>query len=81
MSSDRNAEGTQIGEETAEGGVRAGRFCDGSLKNERRVRLEEIVTTVRDRFVYEYDFGDCWQHDVLVEAVLLPEPGRAIPSA
>ncbi len=50
-----------------------------AMQNERRIRLEEIVHTVRDRFVYEYDFGDCWQHDVMVEAVLLPEPGRHYP--
>ena len=58
-------------------------MCDpeypDAMQSERRVRLEQIVATVRDRFVYEYDFGDCWQHDVMVEAVLLPEPGMRYP--
>ena len=27
-----------------------------------------------DLLVYEYDFGDGWEHDILVEAVLAPRP-------
>lgn len=30
-------------------------------------------------FQYVYDFGDYWQHDVLLEAVLQPAPGRKYP--
>ena len=33
----------------------------------------------RERFLYEYDFRDGWQHDVRVEAMLPLEPGRAYP--
>ncbi|HYA40778.1 MAG TPA: plasmid pRiA4b ORF-3 family protein, partial [Syntrophobacteraceae bacterium] len=29
--------------------------------------------------VYEYDFGDCWLHDVLLEAILLKEQGVKYP--
>lgn len=29
--------------------------------------------------LYEYDFGDGWQHDVVLEAVLLGEPKRKYP--
>ncbi len=48
-------------------------------RNERRFRLDQIVATVGDQFVYDYDFGDAWHLDVLVEAVLLPEPGTRYP--
>jgi hypothetical protein len=37
--------------------------------DERRVRLEQIATRARSRFVYEYDFGDGWEHDVVVEGI------------
>jgi hypothetical protein len=36
--------------------------------DERKVRLEQIAST-RSKFVYEYDFGDGWEHDVVVEGV------------
>ena len=29
--------------------------------------------------VYEYDFGDSWNHDVLLEGVLIPEAGSTYP--
>src|SRR5688500_17166132 len=31
---------------------------DLDIKSERRVRLAQIVPAVKERFVYEYDFGD-----------------------
>jgi hypothetical protein len=36
--------------------------------DERKVRLEQVAK-VRAKLVYEYDFGDGWEHDILVEAV------------
>ncbi|MSP12187.1 MAG: plasmid pRiA4b ORF-3 family protein [Chloroflexi bacterium] len=49
------------------------------IKNERRVKLEQIVSAVKDRFVYEYDFGDSWEHQIVVEKILAPEPGVHYP--
>jgi hypothetical protein len=45
------------------------------------VRLSDIVPPNKKRFrlVYEYDFGDSWEHEVLLEAVLPPEPGVNYP--
>src|SRR6266568_7387227 len=39
------------------------------VKDERRVRLESIAKEEGEAFVYEYDMGDSWRHQVLVEEV------------
>lgn len=39
------------------------------LRDERRVRLDDVVSGVGARLRYEYDFGDSWEHDILIEKV------------
>jgi uncharacterized protein YidB (DUF937 family) len=41
------------------------------IANENRTRLGELIGTVGARLLYEYDFGDGWQHELLLEEVLL----------
>lgn len=38
--------------------------------DERSVTVGELLTRPKDRMLYEYDFGDDWEHDVVVEKVL-----------
>ena len=47
--------------------------------SERRVRLYQLVSGVKDKFIYEYDFGDSWEHEVVVEKILKPEPKTRYP--
>jgi hypothetical protein len=49
------------------------------IADERRVRLSRILKHVGAQLEYHYDFGDGWEHDVLLEAILLPEPGAQYP--
>jgi hypothetical protein len=49
------------------------------MKNERRVRLNQVAPREGSRFRYEYDFGDSWLHDLLVEKIVEPEPGQQYP--
>lgn len=44
-------------------------MLDGELEflDERKFRLGDLVSP-GDLIEYEYDFGDCWEHEVLVEA-------------
>jgi len=47
--------------------------------SEKRVRLSQVVGDEKARFVYEYDFGDNWQHQIVVERILPPEEGKSYP--
>jgi hypothetical protein len=47
-------------------------------KDEKKFKLQQIANE-KSRFVYEYDFGDGWEHEILVEKVLAPEPGVQYP--
>jgi hypothetical protein len=47
--------------------------------NESRVRLREVVPRVGTHFEYLYDFGDSWRHDLLLEAIVLPDPEAGYP--
>ena len=47
--------------------------------DERQVRLKQIAPEVGARFVYEYDFGDSWEHALVVEQILPPDPGVSYP--
>jgi Plasmid pRiA4b ORF-3-like protein len=41
--------------------------------DERHVTLRSLASRVGAEFQYVYDLGDNWRHDVLLEAILLPE--------
>lgn len=43
---------------------------DVDVQDERRCRLAGIAREEGEAFVYEYDLGDSWRHQVLVEEVL-----------
>ncbi len=44
-----------------------------SFNDERQVTLGEL-TDIGARFLYTYDFGDDWQHEITVEKLLDPDP-------
>ena len=46
-----------------------------SVKDERRFRLSAVVRTEKTKFLYDYDFGDGWDHEILVEKILPNEAG------
>jgi hypothetical protein len=49
------------------------------LKNEKRYRLNQFVGRKGFKFIYEYDFGDGWEHTIHVEAILAVEKGKQYP--
>ena len=45
----------------------------------RSMRLHQIAPAVNDCFVYIYDYGDSWEHDVVVEEILQAEKDTRYP--
>jgi len=45
-------------------------FNELNFKNSRRTKLGQVVTRKGNTFRYEYDFGDSWEHMLLVEDIL-----------
>ncbi len=47
--------------------------------NEKRYTVADLAPAAKKKFIYEYDFGDGWQHEVVVEKVLPPDPAFKHP--
>ncbi len=45
----------------------------------RSVRLNQVAPGIRDGLVYLYDFGDSWEHHIVVEEILPVEKGMRYP--
>ena len=54
-------------------------FNERPVMDERVVPLNRIMDHAGATIAYNYDFGDDWQHDILLEAILLPEPDAFYP--
>ena len=44
-----------------------------------KVMISQFQFREGDRFVYEYDFGDCWELDIVIENTLPIDPGATYP--
>ena len=53
---------------------------DAPIKDEARVRLEDILKKEKDAMRYEYDFGDGWTHQIVLEKILASAEGLVVPS-
>jgi len=64
-------------------GKASGVYHDGGLTfadNPRQVRLADFRLRRGERFLYEYDFGDGWQHDIWLEQALPLDERRSYPA-
>lgn len=66
--------GTQFGEPDPEN-----EFYGLKFKNSKSTKLSGVASSEKTRFIYEYDFGDSWEHEVLIEKILPAKPGRRYP--
>ena len=61
---------------------RAGRtrhYLPVESDDEKRTRLAEVLRQPNDSFLYEYDFGDGWEHEITLQKVLSPSPTERYP--
>jgi len=54
-------------------------YGDLGTKNEARFKLNQVVVPEGAKFRYEYDFGDSWKHELIVEKILPAEKGVRYP--
>ena len=47
--------------------------------DEKRARLDQVVTEERQKIKYLYDFGDGWEVDLVLEKILPPDPKGVYP--
>jgi hypothetical protein len=52
---------------------------DDDMRSARRVHLKEVAPAAGSRLLYEYDFGDGWEHRIVVEKILPPQRGVHLP--
>ena len=50
------------------------------FRNERNARLGQFLKQPGDHIQYTYDFGDGWEHDLVLEKRLDPDPEAQIPA-
>ncbi len=48
-------------------------------RDEKRVTLADVAPAEKSKLVYEYDFGDSWEHEIVVEKVLPAQAGTQYP--
>jgi len=55
-------------------------FLDDDAIDERKFRLDEVAPRAGVSFQYVYDFGDNWEHDVLIEQIIPRQRGQQYPT-
>jgi hypothetical protein len=56
-----------------------GHLAELGMKSTSRVKLGSLISAEGEKFRYEYDFGDDWQHQILIEKILPPVPQQKLP--
>ena len=49
------------------------------LRSDRSVKLRQVLGGEGSKFSYLYDFGDGWNHELLIEKILPPQEGVRYP--
>jgi|SRR5665213_313861 len=53
--------------------------AESEYVNSKTALLGRVLTAPGDKMEYLYDFGDGWEHEIILEQVRTTEPGRKYP--
>ncbi len=45
-----------------------------------KMKLSDLLKKEKDKIIYEYDFGDGWEHDIILEKIDISEENKNIPT-
>lgn len=51
----------------------------GEVYDAAEYTLAQMVSAEKDKFIYDYDFGDGWRHTILIEKIIPAEPENIYP--
>ena len=49
------------------------------IEDETKYKLSQLLKKEKDTLIYEYDFGDSWEHKILLEKILPFDTKTALP--
>lgn len=49
------------------------------VTDSKKILLKDALTTEKQKFSYKYDFGDCWEHSIIVEKILEKDESKKYP--
>jgi hypothetical protein len=49
------------------------------MRDDARTRLDQLLTQPKDSILYEYDFGDSWTHQIVLEKIVPASPELKVP--
>ncbi|MDD5320841.1 MAG: plasmid pRiA4b ORF-3 family protein [Methylococcales bacterium] len=49
------------------------------IEDESKYKLSQLLSKEKDTLIYEYDFGDSWEHKILLEKILPFDSKVALP--
>lgn len=52
---------------------------EAEMLDEKKIKLNQIAVREGVKFIYEYDFGDSWEHEILIEKIMVSEAGVNYP--
>ncbi len=53
---------------------------DFEVVDETQIELRQLLGREKDAMVYEYDFGDGWEHKIVLEAILPTDETQTLPA-
>ena len=58
-----------------------GGYSENESENSKKIKLNKFIGAEKKKFDYLYDFGDSWEHEIIVEKISknLPENVKQIP--